>query len=188
MGWLGAGATAFLLFLLYDIASVTGRFPAFRAGFFLGCGLLLLSTAGLAAQAIGRGAVSWRLLWGLPSLLFLALLLYTLFFALPFSDTYVGKGERPALYKRGVYALCRHPGVLWLMGFYLFLWLALGTGELLAAFALFSLLDIGYVVFQDRVTFMRMFDEYGDYRKATPFLLPTAGSVRDCLRTLGKNK
>ena len=47
---------------------------------------------------------------------FLVLLVYTLFFALPFHDTYIHGTTAPSLCRSGVYALCRHPGVLWLSG------------------------------------------------------------------------
>lgn len=191
MLWLVCGIAAFLLFLLYDIAEITNRFRVFRAGFFVGCFLLVLSTGGLVVQAWPAAALQpFRLLlWCIPALLCLLLLVYTLFFALPFGSTYADAGKEPghpALCRSGVYALCRHPGVLWLSGFYLFLWGALGSGRLLAAFILYTLLDIGYVVFQDRITFMRLFDEYADYRKTTPFLLPTPDSIRDCFATLNK--
>ena len=75
---------------------------------------------------------------------FLALLLYTLFFALPFSATYApGSGPAP-LCRTGVYALCRHPGVLWLSLFYFSLWLAAGSAELFAAFLGYTVLDVAY--------------------------------------------
>lgn len=188
MLWLVCGIAAFLLFLLYDIAGITKRFRVFRVGFFAGCILLILSTGGLVVQEWAVAALHpLRMLWCIPALLCLLLLMYTLFFALPFSNTYTdNEPGHPVLCRSGVYALCRHPGVLWLSGFYLFLWLALGSGRLLAAFILYTLLDIGYVVFQDRITFTRLFDEYADYRKTTPFLLPTPASIRDCFATLNK--
>ena len=85
--------------------------------------------------------------------------------------------------KSGVYALCRHPGVLWLAGFYLFLWLALGGVVPLAAFVVFGLLDVIYVVIQDRIIFPALFDDYGEYQEQVPFLRPDKMSLLECRRT-----
>ena len=43
------------------------------------------------------------------AILFLGLLIYTLFFALPFDETYVKENHERLAYTEGVYALCRHP-------------------------------------------------------------------------------
>ena len=93
-------------------------------------------------------------------------------------------GALRPLVDTGVYALCRHPGVLWLGGFYLFAWLAAGGAALLAAFALYTALDALYVLWQDRVIFPVSIEHYAAYRRSTPFLLPTAASLRRCLATL----
>ena len=149
------------------------------------CLLLLSSTAGLVWQGLWGRHIVWPVffIFTLLAFLFLVLLVYTLFFALPFHDTYIHGTTAPSLCRSGVYALCRHPGVLWLSGFYLCLYAALGTRMLLAAFVVFTLFDIAYVVFQDRWSFPKQFPEYDDYRQSTPFLLPNVRSIRQCVRT-----
>ena len=57
-------------------------------------------------------------------------------------------------------------------------------GALLAAFALYTALDALYVLWQDRVIFPVSIEHYAAYRRSTPFLLPTAASLRRCLATL----
>jgi hypothetical protein len=47
---------------------------------------------------------------------------------------------------------------------------ALPAGMLINSL-LFSLLNLGYAWFQDRVTFPRTFCDYEEYRKKIPFLL-----------------
>ncbi len=47
---------------------------------------------------------------------------------------------------------------------------------LLAAFVVFTLFDIAYVVFQDRWSFPKQFPEYDDYRQSTPFYYRTSGA------------
>jgi protein-S-isoprenylcysteine O-methyltransferase Ste14/DNA-binding XRE family transcriptional regulator len=117
------------------------------------------------------------------AVVFLALMVYTLFFALPFSATYLEENAPRKAYTGGMYALCRHPGVLWFAGAYLCLGLLLGTPKA-AVFALVMTgLNIAYVLFQDRWTFPQSFVNYEEYRRTTPFLLPTPGSAVRCVRT-----
>ena len=48
-----------------------------------------------------------------------------------------------------------------------------------------SLLNLGYALFQDRVTFPKTFCDYLAYREKVPFLLPTADSFRRAVKTWG---
>lgn len=189
MVFLLLGAAAFVCFFLYDLQGITGRFPLLRAGFLIGCLMLVGATAGLMTHVIRMyGIILWRAVVGGAALFFLGLLLYTLFVALPLSPTYTPRASKapPPLCTAGVYALCRHPGVLWLTGFYFSLWLALGSAVLLSAFAVFAALDIAYAGFQDVCTFPRMFAGYASYKTTTPFLLPNRRSIRRCLDTLSR--
>lgn len=185
------GAGAFLLFFLYELQVVSGRFRALHICFAAGCFLLAAATAGLAAGAVMRpGAPIARLIGGgCGAVVFLALLVYTLFFALPFSATYTKAGGtqgagKPCVCRTGVYALCRHPGVLWLAGAHLCVWLMDGTPTTMTGFLLFTALNVAYVSLQDVWSFPRCFADYGDYKKEVPFLIPRPHSVRRCLATL----
>jgi len=93
MAFIILGTCAFVLYFLYDINSVTMRnrflFPAFG----IGCILLAISTAGLVK-------ISWEqerfmsaggILLAVLGMVFGGLLIYTLFFALPFKTTYIKK-------------------------------------------------------------------------------------------------
>ena len=57
-------------------------------------------------------------------------------------------------YTEGVYALCRHPGVLWFAGFYFCLAGFLGSGKALRAFGILIVWNILYIFLpgQDRVS------------------------------------
>ncbi|MEG0765061.1 MAG: hypothetical protein RR403_03360, partial [Pseudoflavonifractor sp.] len=68
-------------------------------------------------------------------------------------------------------------------GFYLFLWLALGGALLLGAFLLYGSLNLIYIVIQDRWSFLVCFEDYGDYKKSVPFLIPTGKSLRRCVQS-----
>jgi len=175
------GILAFVLFFLYEFYSVYKKPRIFSLFFAAGFVLLLSATVGLTViSVIQLDKITIRLiLSGAVALVFLALLVYTLFFALPFSDTYVSSsGARVC--RTGFYALCRHPGVLWFGGFYFFIWLALGGTLPLLMFAAYTSLNIAYSTFQDLWSFGLCFEDYADYKKSVPFLIPNARSIRAC--------
>ena len=110
--------------------------------------------AGRALRAAARallcrgGRPAWLAgLCGLLGALFLLLLVRTLFFAFPAEEAYARQDTgRPAC-TRGVYALCRHPGVLWLAGLCLCLWG--GFGLPFFTVILVTALNLGLVAFED---------------------------------------
>lgn len=190
MSYIIMGTLAFFLFILYDINSVTLKLRPLRAAFFLGCILLAVATVGIVSSA-------WSEMSGYPvriaafstlTVLFLLLLAYTLFIAIPFQDTYINSNKLPKTCTTGIYALSRHPGVLWFIGFYFSLWLAFSGSLLLLAAILFSLFDLVYIIVQDRWIFIKTFADYGDYKKSTPFLIPNLNSLRRCAETMRKKK
>ena len=178
---IGLGILAFGLFWLGDWNDWKWGRRALRLCFPAGLVLLAASTVLLCGRVPpARAAV--RALLGAAGAALLALLVYTLFFALPAGEAYVTQnGRRPAC-TTGVYALCRHPGVLWFFLLYLCLWGALGVP--LLAGLLFSLLNVLLVMFEDRFVFPDRLEGYEAYRASTPFLLPTARSLRACAESL----
>lgn len=180
------GIMAFILFLLYDINSIIMKNKLINYCFFLGVALLMTATMGIIISSRGQIAagVLRIVLFGTVAAVFLILLVYTLFFALPFKDTYTDKDAARKVCKSGVYALCRHPGVLWFTGFYLFLGLSVNLPLLLIAAFLFSLLNLFYVIFQDKWTFIKTFQDYDQYKIETPFLIPNPNSLKHCIGTL----
>ena len=189
MSYICMGSLAFLLFIIYDINSVTVNYRLLRGGFFLGCLLLIAATAGISSSAISKvtGFTGRTAIFVALACIFLILLVYTLFFAIPFKDTYIKSNERPMTCTTGIYAMSRHPGVLWFIGFYFSLWLALSGSLLLTAAVLFSLLNLFYIILQDRWIFMEIFADYGDYKKTTPFLFPNYQSLYRCVQTFRRS-
>ncbi len=114
------------------------------------------------------------------------LLLYSLFVEIPFTITYLSPDAPSKLVRSGTYALTRHPGVLWLAFFLLGAVLASRSRTLLWAAPLWWALDLGYAWWQDRWLFPRQFPAYRAYQRETPMFLPTATSLRQCLRTIGR--
>ncbi|MDD3796561.1 MAG: hypothetical protein PHE06_11460 [Lachnospiraceae bacterium] len=159
--------------------------------FGVGClGLAAATVSGiwLASFSLVLNASFWAGI--LLSVLFFALLIDTLFFALPMKATYgdhVG-GEKRTVCSSGMYALCRHPGVLWLAGMYAGIWLALPGSEAGTLFLTTTVCNVFYVWFQDSWTFPNIFDQYEKYRHSTPFLIPTMKSIRACISDLKERK
>ena len=180
------GIAAFGLYLLYDINSYTRKLGFVHSFFLLGTVLLAIATALDVWAAVKAGAFSgWLdivLLIGAAA--FFVALIYSLFFALPFQETYTEQEGSGRVYSGGVYALCRHPGILCFFGMYLLLGLAALPTGMIVNCLIFSLLDLGYAWFQDRVTFPKTFCDYTDYQKNVPFLIPTKASIRMAKKTL----
>jgi protein-S-isoprenylcysteine O-methyltransferase Ste14 len=116
------------------------------------------------------------------------LLIHSLFISLPFRKTYVDTGVSDKLVKTGLYALVRHPGILWFPLFMLSLIPISRSSLLLIAAPTFIALDIVLVFIQDRFIFGRMFRGYDSYRRETPMLLPNRKSVSAFLRSLRQVK
>lgn len=167
------------MFIVYDINGAGMNLSLIKPFFAAGCVLMLGATAGIIVRSL-RYAYALTPIFEIAAVAIAALLIYTLFFALPFRSAYVD--GRPALCTTGMYALCRHPGILWLGFAYASLFFALPCALTAAGAALFTALDVAYAVFQDMYTFPRIFKGYGEYRRLAPFLIPNPASVRRAFR------
>lgn len=179
-----AGAAAFVLFAVYDINSVCYKKKVLKAAFSAGFLLLAAATGGLMADGWDSRNGIRTFLFLTAAAGFLLLLLYTLFFALPFKETYVRENALPEVCSEGMYALCRHPGILWFVGLYGCLAAALPRPDLITGAVIFCMCNILYAVLQDVWTFPRYFSEYDRYKMEVPFLIPTGSSIRRCIRTM----
>lgn len=165
------GTFGFLLYFLYDWNSINMNNKFFKGAFALGTMFIGIATI---LMIIKYGDTT--LVLNLRGIIFLMLtvinfvvLIYTLFFALPFKETYIIEENNPKVYDEGVYAICRHPGVLWLFFSYMFLSLLFQSKEMMIIGGLFSFWNFLYIVFQDKYTFMKYFSNYDEYKKNTPF-------------------
>lgn len=187
------GTIAFILFVIYDLEQagvISHRFHKIIKFFFTAGSLILIAATGSLLWQMNILNGEWtgrRICFLVLSVFFLILLIYTLFFALPFEETYVMQ-EAHRTYDKKMYALCRHPGVLWFAGFYGCLWLAFGTKPMLVMAIWFSFLNFCYIVLQDCYTFPKVFSDYGDYRKRVPFLIPDRKSLKRCMDTFKESR
>ena len=178
------GCLGFVCYFLYDcnsikkIAGWMGRLFAVGSAFLTAATCILFSKNRAALFQTPADGV-----WLAGGVFFLWLLIYTLFFALPFEETYVEESRYREAYTEGVYALCRHPGVLWFGGFYLCM-AALWKSQEGTVFSVCVIcLNVLYVIFQDAYSFPRTFSNYGEYKKSTPFLIPDRKSVLRCIQS-----
>lgn len=176
---LAAGVGAFALFILFDINKAQN--PARFGGLLFAMGGLLLTGATATLlfplktpiTPLRTAGAFWAVLW-------LLLLIYVLFFALPANDVYVAD-DPLGVCDRGAYALCRHPGGWCLLFGYLGLWFFSGSTRMGVGALLFSSLNFAYIVLQDRWLFPCYIAGYADYRKRVPFLIPNRNSIARCL-------
>ncbi len=185
MIYIAIGCLGFLTVHLFDIVSLK-RIPGAKpVTWILGSGLLVYVLAIVCLQADKLPLPVWStwLGWALLSIS-LFLLIYSLFINLPFRKTYIATGAGDKLIRSGLYALVRHPGVLWFILVLLSLILVSRSSLLLTAAPIFILLDILLVVAQDRFFFGRMFADYDSYRQETPMLMPNRQSINACINSL----
>ncbi len=183
------GAVGFTLAHIFDLVSLK-RIPRLKPIiWFLGCGLLIYSLVMICRYPVKIMLPAWSIWlgWGVLAVS-ASLLIHSLFISLPFRRTYITTGVGDKLVKTGLYALVRHPGVMWFPLFILSLIPISRSSLLLIAAPIFIGLDIVLVVIQDRFVFGRMFDGYDSYRRQTPMLLPNRRSVSAFLRSLRQVK
>ena len=174
------GIAGFFLYFLYDINSITIRSKLLHTAFVIGTVLIAVAT-GIdlyAAWKMSAFSGSLDFLLFVMSVVCFVALIYCLFFALPFHETYSEQAVDRSVYSKGVYALCRHPGILCFFGMFLFLGTSALPSDLLLHGMLFSLLNLTYGIFQDKITFPKIFFDYHTYRKQVPFLIPSKESFR----------
>ena len=186
MIYVATGAVGFIVTHLFDIVSLR-RVPAGLKPFIwiLGSGLLAYSLVMvcLAPSKLPLPGWSFGLGWALMAIS-LPLLIYSLFINLPFRKTYIASGVGDKLITTGLYALVRHPGVLWFIPFMGSLILISRSSLLLIAAPIFILLDIVLVIVQDKIFFVRMFEGYESYQRETPMLVPNRRSINAFINSL----
>ena len=167
------GLIAFLLFILFDLNKIKWQWKPANSFFALGGLLLIGSTVLCIAKSVFSGFC-----WSIGTVIGLAacagsaaILVYALFFALPFQDTYTESHELPVV-STGLYGLCRHPAFWPMLALYLFLWLTFGGPWLLAAAIIYPLCNLFYIYIQDRWIFPLYIRGYDQYKQNVPFLIP----------------
>lgn len=182
------GCLAFVFLFLFDLNKIRFRSKSLNLCFAVSVAMLAFSTIGILVGDYQSMAVygPWKIIFCTLAAVSLILMFYSLFFAIPFNDSYVEAGGGNSVVDTGMYALCRHPGVVWFFFFYLFLWLASGKKMMLWAGFIWTLMDVFHVYLQDRWFFPATLEGYDVYKRTTPFLIPNLNSIRRSLTTFQK--
>ena len=171
------GILGFVSCCLFDINKIRWQSSKLNISFVLGILLILFSTVCCILQS-DFSKISWPL--SLVQFLYIAGfilssvgLVYTLFFALPFGDTYM-ESDSILVIDHGVYGICRHPGFWMLTLVYLFLWLFFDSQSMQMCFILYTACNFIYILIQDKYIFPQYIKGYDEYKKSVPFLIPKA--------------
>jgi len=178
------GALSFLLMFGFDVYTLKNNgFMKALLGL-TGLGLFIYATVMVVIlPSEGVGLPQWLQVTSLMlCILFTLLLIYSLFLELPFMNTYGKEEHNNKLMTAGTYGLCRHPGVLWFGFAFLFLFLATESWLVFGAFIVWTLMDIVYILLQEKYIFVVMFPDYKEYQHQTPLLIPTKASLKKVLK------
>lgn len=188
MSLIFTGAFAFVVLTLFDFAKLKKLHPLLNGLFAVG--VLMIVYASVMILFVEEPMFNFR---SFPFMIILAAIgfiemIYALFFALPFSKTYVKNTASTTLVTTGLYGLCRHPGV-W--GFFLFFFgtaFASGNGTFLIASLVWTLMDILHVYLQDSLFFVKTLQGYTQYQQRTPFLFFSVKDLHKAFTTLRKDQ
>lgn len=185
MVFIAIGCAAFIFLYIFDLNKIFSVHRVLNLCFAIGITLLTFSTLGILLSDLEsiKEITPAQIVYWVLAVVFLILLLYSLFFALPFVDTYVNGEEENIVIDTGVYAFCRHPGVIWFIFLFFFLWLASGLEMMFWAGLVWTAMDILHVYVQDRWLFPKCLVNYESYKRQTPFLIPNIGSIKKCIST-----
>jgi protein-S-isoprenylcysteine O-methyltransferase Ste14 len=177
----------FSLYIVYDINSISFKNKILSKFFLLGSLVFLMENIILLSTLLFRINFDLKnVLLLVFSSIFFILLIYTLFFSLPFNETYVDDNKTRLVVKTGMYSLSRHIGVLWFIFMYICLILVF-KDHTFTIFALIScLMNLIYIIFQDNYSFLKLFDDYQEYKEEVSFLIPNINSLKKFVTERGK--
>lgn len=170
---------AFILYFVYDKNQIQLHKKYLQPSFFVGSFLLAVGIIHAYVES-WHARVHYSFL--VISMIFFVLLIYVLFFALPFSDTYVEENVNKVC-RTGCYALCRHPGFWMLAGVVICLALSVMTWSMWIIAVIVNIGNFLYICYQDHVSFPLQFDDYNEYKKEVPFLIFNYTSLKNCIKT-----
>ena len=159
------GATGYLLAGLYDVAILHDK-PLLRKFLYAGFFITAIPYPVIFFTRVSPlpGYAAWILF---PLIIAFALLLIfsVMVETSLFSDS-TGK-----LYQKGTYRISRHPGFIWYTIINVLVSIYYWNYRITMLFVGLTLCNLILIVVEDRVFFPKMFSEYEEYRKSTPFFL-----------------
>ncbi|XMB86032.1 hypothetical protein RJG79_11615 [Mycoplasmatota bacterium WC44] len=186
MEYIALGAASFVIYFFFDIFTLKNEVIKKMIFGISGIILLVYSTYKIIvlSEKVTYFSPTIRLISSVLFIVSLLLLIYSLFLEIPFSKTYGKNEHNTELVDTGTYALCRHPGVLWLGLVFFFLYFITSVNLVLYAGVIWSFINVIYVVLQERYIFNKMFPDYEKYIKNTPMLIPNRQSIKKFIKTI----
>ncbi len=183
MTYILTGSTAFALIATYDWAQMRGH-TWLKPLFFLSGVVFFIGLHGVLSTPIDINFPHWVSFIGWACLCFFSfLLIYSILIEISIKS-YLNRDNEHALIDTGTYALSRHPGVLWFTGAAVSIVLLHPTRHTILAAVFWTIMDLLLVWVEDRYFFPNTITGYNRYKTTVPFLLPTAKSIRRCLKTI----
>lgn len=159
--------------------------PPFQSRRWGQAGLTLLAISTLVAAftlATHEGAplgisITWR--WvGIPMMILGGgLMIYSTLIEIPLASARAVRTIQE-VYTKGTYALCRHPGFLWMLIYLIGFVLVYNMTSAIWLSVCWMALELAAVAIQDQVIFPRLFTSYRAYQLTTPFVIPTLTSIK----------
>ncbi|MDO4176533.1 MAG: hypothetical protein Q4D99_03530 [Bacillota bacterium] len=177
------GILAFLLCFLHDCNDWKFRKKYLNFCFPLGAAFIAVSSIWMCIP-LGVGpvhAVWLRIILGILGIAFAWAEVYSLFFSFNTKDAYIEywDEERRTVNTTRMYALCRHPGVLFFVLLFIILWLCIGMD--FPGMVMLCVLNVLLAAFEDLIVFPKVFRGYEEYKETTPFLVPNCKSISHCI-------
>ena len=164
MKMLVLGVCAFAVMATGDVNDAFFKKKPLKLCFPLGLMMLCFATAArLSFAKLG-------FLWCAAAAVLLVLELYALFGSFSVSEAYAATDAPRQTSEKGLYSLCRHPGIPLFAGLYICL--HFGAGLPLSDALAYIFCDLLLAVFEDAVIFPRLLGGYDDYKKRVPFIIP----------------
>lgn len=177
------GLLSFVIMCTGDIAKIKTKSRFSVLFFSVGFLLLAAVTVSYAAASLPTGrSIVVMIVFSIFAVIAGFLLFVSLFGSFPAEDGYI-KNEA-VVYDKGLYALSRHPGVVFFALFYIFM-SAAGFCPLYVSLG-FSGANLLYALFQDIYIFPKQLSGYDDYKKRVRFLIPNTTGIKNCLSAIKK--
>lgn len=184
---LGLGVFGFVLMYISDINQVVWRQKALKPLFATGSLFVLITTVMLVVQNLSSIRLEMEtIIVFIGFLLSLMLLIYILFYAIPFDDSYVSQFNLREAYTDKIYALTRHPGILPFSAMYGLMMFLFNSEEIIIYSLAMIIMNLLYVYIQDRYIFTKLFTNYNDYKASTPFVIPNFRSFKAMIASYKK--
>jgi protein-S-isoprenylcysteine O-methyltransferase Ste14 len=177
MVYIITGLVGFVFFLIFDLLSLKNRIVSKYIFALTGLTLVIYSTVKIIELPSDTVVSNSAQIISLAlAIIFFGLLIYSVFIEVGVK-TYRKIAEH-SLVTNGTYSLVRHPGVIWLFLTYFFGSMYFENSYLVVTAIIWTIVNTIYIALQEKLVLKKLFNNYGEYIKATPMIIPNITSFR----------